>query len=294
MASPNPSRRRHGFRARLSTTPSRTTRACRRSPSSPQPCTCARRTCVACSPRRSASRRTRTPTRAAPSGCASGSRRAATSRRRSATAGVRLAVARVRAHRRAARHDARALPQGRARRAHPLRARGQLARPARRREHRARRVPRRVRRVRRRARRGGARALPASGRSSRPALAEEAWVAADRRARRPAERRRMATSRSTCAAPSSSARCGRRCARSRAGSTVTYSQLASAIGRPTATRAVAQACGGNPTAVVVPCHRVIGADGSLTGYRWGVERKRALLEREARRSQVAGPPGAVV
>ena len=64
------------------------------------------------------------------------------------------------------------------------------------------------------------------------------------------------------------------------GQTVTYSQLAAAIGRPTATRAVAQACGANPTAVVVPCHRVIGADGALTGYRWGVERKRTLLERE--------------
>ena len=64
------------------------------------------------------------------------------------------------------------------------------------------------------------------------------------------------------------------------GTTVTYSQLAAAIGRPTATRAVAAACGANPTAVVVPCHRVIGADGSLTGYRWGVERKRVLLERE--------------
>lgn len=65
-----------------------------------------------------------------------------------------------------------------------------------------------------------------------------------------------------------------------AGTTVTYSQLAAAIGRPTATRAVAAACGANPTAIVVPCHRVIGADGSLTGYRWGVERKRVLLARE--------------
>jgi AraC family transcriptional regulator of adaptative response/methylated-DNA-[protein]-cysteine methyltransferase len=65
-----------------------------------------------------------------------------------------------------------------------------------------------------------------------------------------------------------------------AGETVTYSQLAAAIGRPTATRAVAAACGANPAAVVVPCHRVIGADGSLTGYRWGVARKRQLLERE--------------
>ncbi len=64
------------------------------------------------------------------------------------------------------------------------------------------------------------------------------------------------------------------------GQTVTYAQLAAAIGRPTATRAVAQACGANPTAVVVPCHRVIGADGKLTGYRWGVERKHALLARE--------------
>jgi AraC family transcriptional regulator of adaptative response/methylated-DNA-[protein]-cysteine methyltransferase len=64
------------------------------------------------------------------------------------------------------------------------------------------------------------------------------------------------------------------------GHTVTYSQLAAAIGRPTATRAVAAACGANPTAVVVPCHRVIGADGALTGYRWGVERKRVLLDRE--------------
>ena len=66
----------------------------------------------------------------------------------------------------------------------------------------------------------------------------------------------------------------------RAGETVTYSQLAAAIGRPSATRAVAAACGANPAAVVVPCHRVIGADGSLTGYRWGVARKRELLERE--------------
>ena len=66
----------------------------------------------------------------------------------------------------------------------------------------------------------------------------------------------------------------------RSGQTVTYSQLAAAIGRPSATRAVAAACGANPTAVVVPCHRVIGADGSLTGYRWGVARKRELLERE--------------
>jgi AraC family transcriptional regulator, regulatory protein of adaptative response / methylated-DNA-[protein]-cysteine methyltransferase len=65
-----------------------------------------------------------------------------------------------------------------------------------------------------------------------------------------------------------------------AGETVTYSQLAETIGRPAATRAVATACGANPTAVIVPCHRVIGADGSMRGYRWGIARKRALLDRE--------------
>ncbi|MEI7814958.1 MAG: methylated-DNA--[protein]-cysteine S-methyltransferase [Coriobacteriia bacterium] len=64
------------------------------------------------------------------------------------------------------------------------------------------------------------------------------------------------------------------------GRTVTYSQLAATIGRPTATRAVASACGANPLAVIVPCHRVIGADGSLRGYRWGLQRKQILLDRE--------------
>lgn len=65
-----------------------------------------------------------------------------------------------------------------------------------------------------------------------------------------------------------------------AGETVTYAELARRIGKPSAVRAVAQACGANPVAVVIPCHRVVGSDGSLTGYRWGVERKRELLRRE--------------
>jgi AraC family transcriptional regulator of adaptative response/methylated-DNA-[protein]-cysteine methyltransferase len=65
------------------------------------------------------------------------------------------------------------------------------------------------------------------------------------------------------------------------GETRTYSQVALAIGRPTAVRAVARACASNRVCLVVPCHRIIGADGSLTGYRWGLERKRELLEREA-------------
>lgn len=65
-----------------------------------------------------------------------------------------------------------------------------------------------------------------------------------------------------------------------AGKTLTYGELAAAIGRPTAVRAVAAACGANRVAVVIPCHRVIGADGTLTGYRWGVDRKAELLRRE--------------
>ena len=66
-----------------------------------------------------------------------------------------------------------------------------------------------------------------------------------------------------------------------AGSTVSYSQIANRIGAPKAVRAVGAAVGANPLAVAIPCHRVIRNDGSLCGYRWGVERKRALIEREA-------------
>ena len=64
------------------------------------------------------------------------------------------------------------------------------------------------------------------------------------------------------------------------GETTSYSDLAAAVGRPTAVRAVATACASNPLAVVVPCHRVRRKDGSLAGYRWGLHRKRSLLERE--------------
>jgi len=67
------------------------------------------------------------------------------------------------------------------------------------------------------------------------------------------------------------------------GSTVTYGELARAIGLPNAQRAVASACGDNHVAVLVPCHRVVRADGGLGGYKWGVERKRRLLERESAR-----------
>jgi len=65
-----------------------------------------------------------------------------------------------------------------------------------------------------------------------------------------------------------------------AGETVSYTELASRIGAPKSVRAVAQACGANRLAVAIPCHRVVRNDGSLSGYRWGVERKRTLLARE--------------
>jgi AraC family transcriptional regulator, regulatory protein of adaptative response / methylated-DNA-[protein]-cysteine methyltransferase len=65
-----------------------------------------------------------------------------------------------------------------------------------------------------------------------------------------------------------------------AGGTATYTEIAGRIGAPGAVRAVAGACAANPVAVAVPCHRVVRSDGGLAGYRWGVERKRALLQRE--------------
>jgi methylated-DNA-[protein]-cysteine S-methyltransferase len=66
-----------------------------------------------------------------------------------------------------------------------------------------------------------------------------------------------------------------------AGQTTTYAQIADAIGRPSAVRAVAGAIGANPLTIAVPCHRVVGSDGSLTGYAGGVARKRWLLDHEA-------------
>lgn len=67
-----------------------------------------------------------------------------------------------------------------------------------------------------------------------------------------------------------------------AGETVSYREVARRIDAPKAFRAVAQACGANRIALAIPCHRVVREDGGISGYRWGVSRKRALLEREAR------------
>ncbi len=66
------------------------------------------------------------------------------------------------------------------------------------------------------------------------------------------------------------------------GSTHSYSEVAAAIGQPSAARAVARACATNPVAVVIPCHRVVRGDRSLGGYRWGIDRKRRLLEQESK------------
>jgi AraC family transcriptional regulator of adaptative response/methylated-DNA-[protein]-cysteine methyltransferase len=67
-----------------------------------------------------------------------------------------------------------------------------------------------------------------------------------------------------------------------AGETASYGEIARRLGQPTAVRAVARACASNGIALAIPCHRVIGSDGALSGYRWGVDRKRDLLERERR------------
>jgi AraC family transcriptional regulator of adaptative response/methylated-DNA-[protein]-cysteine methyltransferase len=71
------------------------------------------------------------------------------------------------------------------------------------------------------------------------------------------------------------------------GETRTYAEIAQAVGRPKAVRAVANACASNPAAVVTPCHRVLRSDGSLGGYRWGTERKQALLDREKEHAKQA-------
>lgn len=76
------------------------------------------------------------------------------------------------------------------------------------------------------------------------------------------------------------------------GSTRSYGEIARRLGRPTASRAVGHANGSNPVAIVIPCHRAIGANGMLTGYRWGLEYKRRLLERECAFAEAWSSKGA--
>jgi AraC family transcriptional regulator of adaptative response/methylated-DNA-[protein]-cysteine methyltransferase len=66
------------------------------------------------------------------------------------------------------------------------------------------------------------------------------------------------------------------------GQTRSYAQVAKDIGQPAAVRAVARACASNPAALLVPCHRVLGSKGKLTGYRWGLPRKKQLLDLESK------------
>jgi O-6-methylguanine DNA methyltransferase len=73
------------------------------------------------------------------------------------------------------------------------------------------------------------------------------------------------------------------------GTTRSYGEIARRIGKPSAARAVGHANGANPVAIVIPCHRAIGADGTLTGYRWGVEYKRRLLQHERALAQGIAP-----
>ncbi len=75
-----------------------------------------------------------------------------------------------------------------------------------------------------------------------------------------------------------------------AGATASYTDIARRIGAPSSTRAVAGACAANPVAIAIPCHRVVRTDGALSGYRWGIERKRELLAREARALAAAAAP----
>src|SRR5205085_192173 len=75
------------------------------------------------------------------------------------------------------------------------------------------------------------------------------------------------------------------------GTTLSYSEVAKKIGQPSAARAVARACATNPVALVIPCHRVVRDDGSLGGYRWGLDKKRSLVTQEARAAESGAANG---
>ena len=100
-------------------------------------------------------------------------------------------------------------------------------------------------------------------------------------------RRSAWTFRSICAAPHFQRRVWLALQKLRVGETVSYAEVARRIGSPTAVRAVAGACAANSIAIAIPCHRVVRYDGSVSGYAWGVERKRALIDREAQAGEPA-------
>ena len=107
---------------------------------------------------------------------------------------------------------------------------------------------------------------------------------------------RTSTCRWTCRRRRFSGASGRNCAKFRMAARAATATLPRALGQPTAVRAVARACATNPVAVIIPCHRVVREDGSLAGYRWGVERKESLIAQEQKSAaeadgQVDVPPG---
>ena len=96
------------------------------------------------------------------------------------------------------------------------------------------------------------------------------------------------TCRSTCRARPSSATSGQALLRIEAGATRSYGDIARELGLPSASRAVGSAVGRNPVSIIVPCHRVVGSSGALTGYAGGLDRKTSLLRIEAERARAAG------
>ena len=194
---------------------------------------------------------------------------------------LRIEQPRVRADRCAARHDAGIVSSRRTRRAHSVHDCRRADRPRARGDDRSRRVRRGVGRDERRRRARAASGFPERDDRAQRRRARDVGAAPCSIAFAIRITRADATFRSTSTARRSSGSSGRRCRKFRAASAERIARSREAIGRPTATRAVARACATNRVAIVIPCHRVVREDGDLAGYKWGVERKRKLLDEEA-------------